>query len=43
MLKNNSLKDKSANNKNKIEINNSDKKTRLESKKSESYIISEIL
>ena len=42
-LKNNSLEDKSANNKNKMEMDNSDKEIKSESEKSESYIISEIL
>ena len=42
LSKNNSLKDKSANNRNKMEVDNSDKETKLESRESESYIINKI-
>ena len=43
LLKNNSLEDKSANNDNKMEVNNSNKEARSENEKSEFYMISEIL
>ena len=43
LSENNFLKDKSVNNKNKMEINNSDKEIKLENKKNESYIINKIL
>ena len=43
MLENDFLEDKNANNKNKMEINNSDKEAKLKSRESEFHIISEIL
>ena len=43
MLKNDSFKDESVNNRNKIEINNSDKEAKLKSGKNKSYITNKIL
>ena len=43
MSENDFLENESADNRNKIEINNSDKKARLKSRKSELYIINKIL
>ena len=43
MSENDFLENKSVNNKNKIEINNSDKEAKLESGKNKFYIINEIL
>ena len=42
LSENDSLENKGTNNKNKMEIDNSDEKARLKSEKNEFYIISEI-